>query len=93
MPAPQPNVIGQIFANGLWYNRFYQFGTWHGPFQHSIFFNPYNNTITGAGVDNIGEFTVYGQYSTNTLQIMLGQKYRVRNLVVLINKFDIFPFL
>jgi hypothetical protein len=90
LPTPQPNPIDYIFASGLWYNRFFQDGMWHGPFQHSMTFSPYNNTITGYGVDNVGEFAVYGQYSRNTLQIMISQAYKVRDLVLvlLINKFD-----
>lgn len=91
LPPPQPNILNFIFASGPWYNRYFQHGMWHGPFQHSMTFNPYNNTITGSGVDNVGAFMVYGYYSMNTLQIMIGQAYVVRDflMVLLINTFDV----
>jgi hypothetical protein len=52
-------------------------------------FNPYDNTITGYGVDNVGEYVVHGSYSRNTLQMVVNQAYKVRDLVLvlLINKF------
>ncbi|CAF1223421.1 unnamed protein product [Rotaria sordida] len=33
-----------IFINGIWSNRYYQYGVWHGPFSNSMKFNTYNNT-------------------------------------------------
>lgn len=61
---------------------------WHGPFQHEMAFNSYDNTITGYGVDIAGEFHLRGRYSTNTLQIQTFQKYTVRNLFMIMNKLD-----
>jgi hypothetical protein len=89
LPTPQPNPVDYIFTSGLWYNRYSQFGVWHGPFQHLMTFNPYNNTITGSGVNDVGEFTMNGYYSRATLQIMMNLAYKVRDLVLvlLINKF------
>jgi len=52
-------------------------------------FNPYNNTIEGYGVDNVGEFVLNGYYSKNTLQIVIVQSYKVHNLVLVMNKFDV----
>ncbi len=89
MPILQPNISDNIFVNGPWWNSFYQYGQWHGPFPHFMSFNPYNNTIEGYGVDRVGEYVLNGSYSRNTLQIMIVQSYKVHNLVLFMNKFDV----
>ena len=77
MPIPQPDLSDQILVNGPWWNRFVQFGVWHGPYQHWMSFNPYTNTVEGHGVDTAGEFVINGSYSKGTLQIALIQSYKV----------------
>jgi hypothetical protein len=89
LPIPQPNISDSIFVNGPWWNRYNYHGMWNGPFQHFMSFNPYNNTIEGYGVDNVGEFVFNGYYSRNTLQITIVQSYKVHALVLVMNKFDV----
>jgi hypothetical protein len=52
-------------------------------------FSPYNNTIEGYGVDDVGEFVLSGYYTRNTLQIAIVQSYKVHDLVLFMNKFDV----
>ncbi len=52
-------------------------------------FNPYNKTIEGYGVDNVGEFALNGFYSRDTLQIKIVQLYKVYDLILFMNKFDV----
>ncbi|CAF1241548.1 unnamed protein product [Rotaria sordida] len=43
-----------IFINGVWFNRYQQYGVWYGPFQHYMSFNANNNIFQGHGEDNYG---------------------------------------
>ena len=79
LPVSQPNISDYVFVNGSWWNTYFQFGRWHGPFSHFMNFNPYNNTIEGYGGDDVGEFLIHGSYSRNPLQIIVVQSYKVRN--------------
>jgi len=55
--TPSAPVIksNNIFVDGTWSNRYFQYGIWHGPFKHYMKFNFNNNIFEGYGTDNVGE--------------------------------------
>lgn len=77
MPKSSQISSDDIFSNGIWLNRYYQYGLWHGPFQHRMSFDESTNRLTGYGEDNVGRFVLNGSYSKATRQINLVQSYIV----------------
>lgn len=65
-----------IFASGIWFGRYFQYGTWHGPHQMSLSFDNRSMKVTGSGWDNVGSFTIAGTYSEQTRRIGLKKYYR-----------------
>jgi len=79
---PKKNVIEDsrilnLFQSGIWSSRYYQYNTWHGPAQFSLFFDPLSTNITGSGTDDVGTFTIDGTYSTESHRIGLTKKYKL----------------
>jgi hypothetical protein len=66
-----------IFKNGIWSNRCFEYGKWHGPCQHQIIFNFNDNTCNGYGEDHIGSFILTGSFSKECQQINLVLSYKV----------------
>lgn len=66
-----------IFRSGVWSSRYYQYGRWHGPHKFSLSFNSQSMKVTGKGSDDVGTFTIEGDYSTGTQRIGLTKRYQV----------------
>lgn len=64
-----------IFKNGIWSNRCFEYGKWHGPFLHQIIFNSNDNTFNGHGEDHIGSFILTGSFSKEFQQINIVLSY------------------
>ncbi|CAF3758372.1 unnamed protein product, partial [Rotaria magnacalcarata] len=75
-PLPPQLLLEQIFINGVWLHRYYQYGLWYGPYQQRITFNTQNNMLDGNGSDNIGQFILSGTYSKHNRQINMIQAYQ-----------------
>jgi hypothetical protein len=68
-----------IFKNGIWSNRCFEYGKWHGPFQHQITFNFDDNTFDGYGEDRSGPFFLAGSFSKETREINIVISYMLYN--------------
>jgi hypothetical protein len=66
-----------IFVNGTWSNRYFQFGVWHGPFKHHMTFNSTSNTFEGYGENDVGQFILTGNFSKHANLINIVQSYKV----------------
>lgn len=64
------------FESGIWTSRYYQYGTWHGPQELFLSFDPQMTKITGSGWDDVGQFTVEGTFSEITRRIGLTKTYK-----------------
>ena len=65
-----------IFQAGVWSSQYFQYGRCHGPHQFSLSFDPQSMKVTGSGSDDIGTFTIDGDYSTKTHRIGLTKQYQ-----------------
>jgi hypothetical protein len=66
-----------LFKNGIWWNRCFEYGKWHGPCQHQIIFNFNDNICYGCGKDHIGSFILTGSFSKETQQMNIVLSYQV----------------
>ncbi|CAF3372279.1 unnamed protein product [Rotaria sp. Silwood1] len=64
------------FQSGIWSNRYFQYGNWHGPYQLSLSFDPQSMIITGSGSDDVGTFTIHGTYSIETYRMGFTKIYQ-----------------
>lgn len=64
------------FQSGTWNSQYYQYGSWHGPHHLSLTFTDGKMTVNGSGNDDVGSFTVDGNYSTQTNRLALKKTYR-----------------
>ncbi len=65
------------FQSGFWSSRYYQYDTWHGPYQFSLLFDPRTWKVTGNGLDDVGAYAIEGIYSTKTNRIGLTKTYQM----------------
>ena len=65
-----------IFRSGVWSSLYFQHGRWHGPFKLSLSLNPQSMKATGTGSDDVGTFTIDGEYSTETRRFGLTKRYQ-----------------
>lgn len=65
-----------IFRSGIWSSRYHQYQRWHGPHKFSLSFDSQSMKVTGTGSDDVGTFTINGDYSTETRRIGLTKKYQ-----------------
>lgn len=65
-----------IFRSGVWSSQYFQYGRWHGPNKFSLSFDPNSAKVTGAGSDDVGVFTIDGEYSTEIGRIGLTKNYQ-----------------
>ena len=63
------------FISGQYAMRYYQYSSWHGPYDVQLEFD--DGTVIGHGTDNIGSFTVKGVYSEATGRLGLTKKYQL----------------
>jgi hypothetical protein len=70
-----PINTNDIFESGKWSSRYQQYSEWHGPFQLDIMFDIDQNTLSGGGTDDIGQFSLTGKISTELLTINIRKKY------------------
>ncbi|CAF0873525.1 unnamed protein product [Adineta ricciae] len=70
------NVDRNPFESGLWSNRYYQYNSWHGPFHFRLLFDPETPTVTGNGIDDVGEYEIEGMYSRKSNRMGLIKNYR-----------------
>ncbi|XP_037031254.1 uncharacterized protein LOC119070849 [Bradysia coprophila] len=70
-------LIKNAFQTGMWSSRFYQHGTWHGPHQLHLSFNPHSMAVIGSGRDDVGEFTIDGIFSDRTQRMGLTKYYKL----------------
>ncbi|CAF1582298.1 unnamed protein product [Didymodactylos carnosus] len=65
------------FPSGLWNGYYHQYGQWNALPNHSLTFNKSNQTVTGYGSDNIGDYTVEGTWSDKTLRMAITKQYKL----------------
>jgi len=65
-----------VFQSGIWSSRYFQYGKWHGPYKFSLSFDPQSMKVTGSGSDDVGTFTIDGNYSVTTSRIGLTKTYQ-----------------
>jgi hypothetical protein len=70
-----PINTNDIFESGKWSSRYQHYSRWHGPFQLDIMFDIDQNTLSGGGTDDIGQFSLTGKISTELLTINIRKKY------------------
>jgi hypothetical protein len=66
-----------IFKSGYWSSRYFQFGAWHGPDSFLLSFEAISFKVTGYGSDEVGTFTINGNYSNKTGRMNLIKKYQL----------------
>ena len=64
-----------IFRNGMWASRYYQYGNWNGPFEFVLSFDPETNRLKGWGWDNVGKFDITGTYSNKFYRMGITKTY------------------
>ncbi|UJR17236.1 hypothetical protein I4U23_004131 [Adineta vaga] len=64
------------FESGFWISQYYQYSSWHGPYQCSLKFDSEMSKVIGNGSDDIGQYTIEGIYSTKTNRMGLIKTYR-----------------
>ncbi len=65
-----------VFRSGIWSNRYFQYGKWHGPHRFLLSFDSQSMRVVGSGSDDIGAFTIDGTYSIQTRRLYLTKKYQ-----------------
>jgi hypothetical protein len=65
-----------IFQSGTWSSRYFQYGKWHGQHEFLLSFDANSLTVNGHGKDDVGSYTITGQYSTQSNEIELIKKYQ-----------------
>ena len=77
-PAPKDQTYEKDhFENGTWSSQYQQYNTWHGPHLCSLEFDRGTNKVTGAGNDDVGQFTVDGTFSIETHRMALTKTYQL----------------
>lgn len=66
---------GKLFQSGVWCSRYRQKGTWHGPHEISLSFDPETFQVKGSGRDDVGFYTVNGRFSKETYRIAVTKCY------------------
>lgn len=75
--AIQYNMSKQIFISGTFVSYYEQYKKLHGPFNINLGFHPQaGHIVHGAGIDNIGAYTITGVYSPRTLRMGLEKNYQ-----------------
>ena len=64
-----------MFKSGSWYSRYLYYAKWHGPDHCSLSFDQQQSTVTGAGLDDLGAFTMSGIFSARTGRMGLTKTY------------------
>lgn len=65
-----------IFQSGTWSSGYFQYGEWHGQHEFLLSFDDGSQTVNGHGKDDMGSYTITGQYSTETNEIELRKAYQ-----------------
>jgi hypothetical protein len=71
-----PMNNANIFQSGTWSSRYFQYGKWHGQHEFLLSFDANSLTVNGHGKDDVGSYTITGQYSTQSNEIELIKKYQ-----------------
>lgn len=64
--------------SGLWTSRYFQYDSWHGPFELWLCVDHLTQMMTGFGTDDVGDYYICGSYSYMANMINLTKNYRRR---------------
>lgn len=63
------------FQSGSWLCKYFQHGQWHEQHLVTLSFNPETLQVTGSGSDDIGNYSVEGTYSLDTVRLAMVKSY------------------
>ena len=67
----------KLFQSGPWTSEYSQHNKPHGPHYVDLLFDDQKFEVTGAGLDDVGMYTLHGFYSTQTRRMGLTKTYQL----------------